>query len=223
MHTDRRLPHATLMSSLYTAVICDTLDTLGLRSQAMLPFVRPLAIDTVLFGRARTGSYVPVDAVADGENPYETEIELIDDLQSGDVVVLACGGPSERLTPWGELLTTAARMRGAAGAVVDGLTRDVRAILASGFPLFHGGVGPLDSKGRGKMIARDVPVECGGVAVASGDYVFGDADGVVVIPQDVAEQCFALALDKVDGENVTRTEILRGVKLGDVYRKYGVL
>ena len=216
-------PAAQLRAKLYTAVLCDVLDTLGHRRQAMRPFIRPLDDTSVLFGRARTGLYAPVYEAPDGENPYEIEIELIDDLAPGDIAVLACGGPTERLTPWGELLTTAARMRGAGGVVEDGLVRDVRAIRGSGFPTFHGGIGPLDSKGRGRMVARDVPVECGGVAVRPGDYVFGDVDGVVVIPGASLEDCVALALEKVNGENRTRDELLRGRRLADVYRIYGVL
>ena len=210
-------------ATLYTAVICDTLDALGYPNQAMRPFVRPLDESKVLFGPVRTGLYAPVYDAPPDENPYEIEIELIDDLDAGDVVVLACDGPCERLTPWGELLTTAARMRGAVGAVLDGLVRDVRAIRAVGFPVFHGGIGPLDSRGRGKMIARDTVVECGGVRVNPGDYVFGDVDGVAIIPAAALSSCLERAFEKVNGENLTRSEILAGAKLGDVYRKYGVL
>lgn len=216
-------PTETLRKTLYTAVICDVLDGLGYRNQAMRPFVRPLDDSSTLFGVARTGQYERVDGVADGENAYEVEMELIDDLKPGDIVVLACDGPSESLTPWGELLTTAARVRGATGAVFDGLVRDVRAIRESGFPIFHGGIGPLDSRGRGRMAARDLAIECGGVSVHPGDYVFGDVDGVVVIPRKVAKECVARALKKISGENVTREELLTGAKLIDVYRKYGVL
>ena len=208
---------------LYTAVLSDVLDDLGLMSQAMLPFVRPLDEDAVLMGRARTGLYAPVYDVAAGENPYENEIALIDDLRPGDVAVLACGGPTTRIAPWGELLSTASRCRGAAGCVTDGLVRDVRKIREMAFPVFHGGIGPLDSKGRGVMVRTDVPVECGGVRVVSGDVVFGDVDGVVVVPAARAEEVFEKALDKATRENVTRDELLEGRLLGEVYAKYGVL
>ena len=129
---------------------------------------------------------MPTYSVAEGENPYEVEIALVDDLKPGDVAVFGCGGPTDRIAPWGELLSTASRARGAAGCVTDGLVRDVRQIRAMEFPVFHGGIGPLDSRGRGKMMAMDVPTECGGVLVERGDLVFGDVDGVVVIPQDIA-------------------------------------
>lgn len=212
-----------ITATLYTAVLSDVMDALGLPGRAMRPFVRPLDEGLVLFGRARTGLYLDAAAVPAGENPYEIEIALIDDLKPGDVAVLGCGGPTERIAPWGELLTTASRCRGAAGCVTDGLVRDIRHIRAMGFPVFHGGIGPLDSAGRGRMAAMDRPVHCGGVRVDSGDLVFGDADGVVVIPQDRAAAVIDRALAKVQAENATRRELLDGRLLREVYDKYGVL
>ena len=212
-----------LKKDLYAAVLSDVLDSFGLMNQAMRPFIRPLDDAQVLFGRARTGLYMNAYSVAEGENPYEVEIALVDDLKPGDVAVLDCGGPTERIAPWGELLSTASAKRGAAGCVIDGLVRDVRMIREMQFPVFHGGIGPLDTKGRAKMMARDVPVSCGGVAVSSGDLIFGDVDGVVVIPQAIAPQVIEAAIAKVKSENVTRDELNRGLLLGEVYRKYGVL
>lgn len=217
------MPPGDFHMRLYAAVLSDVLDGMGLREQAMRPFVRPLDEASLLFGRARTGLYMPVYAVREGENPYDAEIALVDDLRPGDVAVFACGGPTDRIAPWGELLSTAARARGAVGCVTDGLVRDIRAIRAMDFPVFHGGIGPLDSKGRGKMMYADVPVVCGGVLVNPGDYVFGDADGVVVIPAATADEAFTTALAKIDAENTTRDELAAGMKLGDVFRKYGVL
>ena len=209
--------------NLSAAILSDVLDSIGLMGQAMRPFIRPLDEACVLVGRARTGLYMPVYQARAGENPYEIEIALVDDLQPGDVPVLACNGPTDRLAPWGELLSTAARLRGAAGCVTDGLVRDIRQIRALQFPVFHGGIGPLDTKGRGRMMERDTPVECAGVRVSSGDIVFGDADGVVVVPAARVDEVVALAQKKVLGENHTREELERGTLLGEVYRKYGVL
>lgn len=213
----------SLKGVLYAAVLSDTLDALGLPNQAMRPFVRPLDDGLVLFGRARTGLYMPVWEVVPGENPYAVEIALVDDLRPGEVAVLACGGPTERIAPWGELLTTAAKARGAVGCVTDGLVRDVRHIRQASFPVFAGGIGPLDSKGRGKMIERDVTVNCGGVLVRPGDLVFGDVDGVVVIPREREEEVITAALAKIGGENHTREELAKGAKLAEVFAKYGVL
>jgi 4-hydroxy-4-methyl-2-oxoglutarate aldolase len=205
------------------AVLSDVMDSLGLMRQAMKPFVRPLDEASVLVGRARTGLYVPNYALREGENPYEIEIALVDDLKPGEVVVLACNGPTERIAPWGELLSTASIARGAVGCVTDGLVRDVRQIRAMGFAVFHGGIGPLDTKGRARMVERNVAVECGGVAVRPGDIVFGDADGVVVIPREREQEVIELAVKKVAGENHTRDALRKGELLGEVFRRFGIL
>jgi regulator of RNase E activity RraA len=118
---------------------------------------------------------------------------------------------------------TAARARGAAGALMDGCTRDVKAIRAMQFPVFHGGIGPLDSKGRGRIMAIDVPIECGGVKVATGDLIMGDADGVVVIPQRSEAEVLRLAFEKVQGEKNTLADLQRGDELADVFARYGIL
>jgi regulator of RNase E activity RraA len=207
---------------LFTAVLSDTLDALGWRGQALPPHVRPLDDGLVLVGRARTGLYREVFHVEPDENPYELEIALIDDLKPGEVAVLACGA-SRRIAPWGELLSTASRARGAAGCVTDGFVRDVRAIRAMRFPVFHGGIAPLDSKGRGKVAAIDVPVEVAGVRVAPGDLVFGDADGVIVVPRAIEAEALEAAFAKVEGEDKTRAALERGEKLADVFKRYGIL
>ena len=148
-------PAEELRRLLYTPVLSDVLDSFGLMRQAVRPFVRPLDEALVLFGRVRTGRYVATDTVTPGHNPYALEMDLIDDLKPGEVPVLACGGPTDWIAPWGELLSTAARARGAAGCVTDGLVRDVARIRAMRFPVFHGGIGPLDTKGRAEMVEKD--------------------------------------------------------------------
>ena len=213
---------STARARLYAAVLSDVLDAQGYRHQVLPPQIRPLDEELVLVGRARTGLYRDVYHLPRGHNPYELEIALIDDLQPGDVPVLACGS-SGRIAPWGELLTTACRARGANGCLTDGLVRDVKAVRALQFPVFHGGIGPLDSKGRGEVAAIDVPIECAGVTVNPGDLVFGDADGVLVIPQPIVKPTLKLALDKVEGEDRTREELQQGALLAEVFKKYGVL
>jgi regulator of RNase E activity RraA len=213
----------TALRTLNAAVLSDVLDSLGLMQQAMQPFVRPLDDQLQLIGRARTGLYMPVYQTRSGENPYEVEIALVDHLKPNDVVVLACSGPTNRIAPWGELLSTASQVRGAAGCVTDGLVRDVKQIRAMNFAVFHGGIGPLDTKGRARMVERDVPVECAGVAVRPGDIVFGDVDGVVVIPREREAEVVRLALEKVSGENQSRAALRAGELLGDVFRRLGIL
>mgnify|MGYP000864626585 FL=1 len=106
---------------------------------------------------------------------------------------------------------------------MDGCVRDIKAIKAMKFPVFHAGIAPLDSKGRGKIMALDVPIECGGVAVRSGDLIFGDADGVVVIPAHAEEEVLRIALEKVGGERNTLRDLQRGDTLADVFARYGIL
>ena len=211
------------LQALSAAVLSDVMDSLGLGQRAMKPFLRPLDDASVLVGRARTGLYMPAYSVREGENPYEVEIALVDELKPGEVVVLACNGPSERIAPWGELLSTASVARGAAGCVTDGLVRDVKQIRAMNFPVFHGGIGPLDTKGRARMVERDVRVECGGVSLESGDIVFGDVDGVVVIPRSHEHAVLARAMEKVTGENHTRDALRKGELLAVVFKRFGIL
>jgi len=213
---------ATIARQLYTAVLSDVLDELGFRAQALPPSIRPLDDTRNMVGVARTGLYREVFEVRAGENPYELEIALVDDLKPDDVAVFGCGG-STRIAPWGELLSTAARARGAAGCLTDGFVRDIRQIRQLGFPVYHAGIAPLDSKGRGKVADIDVPIECGGVRVLPGDLVVGDADGVIVVPRAVEADALDRAFAKVSGENRTREELERGAKLADVFARHGIL
>jgi 4-hydroxy-4-methyl-2-oxoglutarate aldolase len=124
---------------------------------------------------------------------------------------------------WGGILSMAARVRGARGVVIEGMTRDVKQITSMAFPVFASGISPLDSKGRLRVFAYRCAIECGGVLVEPGDIIFGDADGVVVIPQDVAVETVTEALHKVEAEHLTAEALQKGLLLRDVYAKHGVL
>ena len=212
----------SLREKLFVSVLSDCLDSVGLMHQALPSRIRPLDEERIMVGRARTAAFMEVYHHEPGTNPYELEIALIDSLKQDEIPVFACSNPA-RVAPWGELLSTAAKARGAAGALMDGCTRDVRAIRAMGFPVFHGGIGPLDSKGRGRIMAIDVPIECAGVPIAPGDLIFGDADGVIVIPKTVEAKVLELAFEKVTGEHNTLRDLQRGDKLADVFARYGIL
>jgi 4-hydroxy-4-methyl-2-oxoglutarate aldolase len=216
------IPFSEIRQRLSSALLSDSLDSFGLRDQAMTPGLRPLDEALVLCGRARTGLYLEVHHVEPGENPYALEIRLVDDLNPDEVAVLATNG-SRRIGPWGELLSTAAEARGAAGCLTDGLCRDVAAIRRMKFPVFSGGIGPLDSKGRGKIVAIDVPVKVCGVTIAPGDLVFGDVDGVVAIPQAAETEVLAYALSKATAESTTREELRAGESLAVVFARHGIL
>lgn len=205
---------------LYTAVISDSLDELGYRDQALREFIRPLSPGDRFAGWARTLSYVDIYHIP--SEPYAMEIEAIDSILPGEVVIVSTANSIDN-APWGELLSTAARARGARGAVIDGLVRDVRKIQDIGFPVFARGIKPVDSKGRGTIIDYNVPIECAGARVSPGDLIVADYDGIIAIPTDVLPTVIKLATEKVSKENGSRAELLRGAYLKDVFAKYGVL
>ena len=204
----------------YAAVIADILDDYGYRNQVMSHIIRPLKPETVVAGRAKT--VLCSDVYEIPELPYQKEIEAVDRLTANQVLVCTTNG-SVRYSFWGELLSTAAVARSATGAVIDGFTRDTRAIIEMDFPVFTTGRLPTDSKGRGEVVDYDVPIDCGGVTVNTGDIVFGDDDGVVVIPQEVEQQVIQSAFRKVSQENQIRQELLEGASVRSVFDKYGIL
>ena len=208
-----------LLEEAYTAVIADVLDGMGRMHQVMAAEVRPLWPDARLLGRARTMLVRDVDVAS--PNPYEVEFTLVDDLSAGDVVVAQCGDNEAAL--WGELLTTAAQHHGAHGAVIDGFCRDVVKVRQMGFPVFARGIAAADSKGRCEAVERDVPIRCGGVPVSPGDLVFGDFDGLVVIPRDVADEALGAALEKVRGESTVADALRSGMSARDAYGRWGIL
>jgi regulator of RNase E activity RraA len=156
------------------------------------------------------------------EDPYGLEIALMDSLKPGDVVVHSTDHAGTN-APWGELMSTVARRNGAAGCVCDSQIRDCIKIMELGFPVYYAGIRPLDSKGRGIVVAYDVPVRCGEVLVKSGELIFADFDGIVVVPREVEEEVLRRALEKIEKENLSRKELFDGKSLRVVYDKYGVL
>jgi regulator of RNase E activity RraA len=211
---------AMMKTQLYSAVLCDALDQVGFREQAMRTDIRPIYPDAVVVGRALTMQ--SVDVYEPEENVYEHEIAAVDSLTAGDVMV-ASTHQSTRTCLWGELLSTASVARGANGAIIDGYTRDVRLIQKMEFPVFSTGMYPVDSAGRGMVIDYNTTINCGGVIVHPGDMIFGDFDGVIVIPKAAAREVIERAVEKVKGENITREELRKGATLREVYDKYGVL
>lgn len=217
---DDREKYRFVEGKLFTAVLSDVMDALGIEGKVMQANIRPLHPDFVVAGKARTMLWMDVFHVHD--HPYRIEIEAMDCLGPGDVAVHHVGA-SRRSAPWGGLMTAAAIARGARGAVMDGYVRDAKKIIELGFPVFAAGIRPLDSKGRGYMIDYDCPIECAGVAVRTNDLVVADYDGVVVVPQDAEEEVLALAMKKVAKENLSFKELVEGRFLREVYARYGVL
>ena len=213
---------AWVRETLYVPVVCDALDGLGYRNQAMHQRLRPLdPSNCVLVGRARTFRWMEADFVVK-EDPYGLEIEAMDSLKPGDVVVHSTDYAGTN-APWGELMSTVARQRGAVGCICDSQIRDCLKIIALGFPVFHVGIRPLDSMGRARVMAYDVPVKCGEVLVKPGELVFTDYDGSVVVPREVEQEALSQAAEKVGKESASRAELREGKTLREVYDKHGVL
>jgi regulator of RNase E activity RraA len=162
----------------------------------------------------------PVDRLPD--KPYAKEMEALDTLVEGDVAVLATNGDVTAAV-WGELLSIAACAKGARGAVLDGLTRDASRIKDLNFPVFAQGVSAYDSLGRSEVTGYDIPIECDGVTVQSGDIVFGDYDGVVIIPRAVLPAALEKAELKAGREEVVEAEFRKGRKVADVFAEHGIL
>jgi len=205
---------------LNSSVLSDVLDGMGLRAQAMSMDIRPLGEETFAVGTAHT--MLMADQYDEDKDTFTLQFQAIDSLGEDDVMVV-CSNGSTRAALWGELLSTAAVHRGASGAVIDGLARDVELIKRMGFPVFCRGVRPISSKGRVAAIDYGCPVEVGGVMVRPGDLVVADLDGVVVVPTDVADEAVERALEVVSRESMTRKELRDGASLSEVYKKYGAV
>lgn len=147
------------------------------------------------------------------DGDWAKPVEAVDEAQPGDVVVIDVGGGQTAI--WGELSTCSAMGKGLAGVVVDGAVRDIDEIDAMGFPCFSRYIAP--DAGEPKGVGRiGVPVKCGGVKVRTGDWIVGDANGVVVIPMENALEVANRALDVLERENRQREEIKRGSTLAKV-------
>ena len=220
MSSERDLGLVDRLAGLHPAVVSDTLDRLGIRGKTMASRIRPLYAHARVAGFAATVHCVEVDAPpADREDWYKGELEAVDALEPGDVMVVStCPG-----CYWGELLATASRFRGARGIVADAYTRDTLALIEMAFPTFVAGISPEDSLGRIDVDEIGIPIGCGGVTVHPGDLVLADHDGVVVVPSAVAQQVVTLAEEKVSGEKLVREKLAEGMPVLEAFRTYGVI
>ncbi|HEV3024665.1 MAG TPA: RraA family protein [Pirellulales bacterium] len=219
---------ATARQELFTAVVGDVMDKLGLQRQFLPPEIQPLRPDMVVIGRAMTVLEADVftEAAPGSANPLMSKpfglmLEALDDLKPGEVYL--CSGASPTYALWGELMSTRARQLGAAGAVVDGYSRDTQGILSMGFPTFSWGRYAQDQGPRGKVLDFRVPLEIGGVRVAPGDIVFGDIDGVCIVPRRAEADVFAAALEKARGEKRVKTAIEYGMSAVEAFKKFGIM
>lgn len=208
---------ALMRRELFSAVIADTLDAHGYFNQMLPPTIRPLGKGMRLCGRAMT---VLVSDSLDEQEPYGELFAALDDLRANEVYVAS--GASGEYAIWGELMSTAARRRGAAGAVLNGYTRDIAGIVAMEFPLFAWGSYAADQKMRGRTLAFRVPIIIGRVTVRSGDVLCGDEDGVVVVPRGVEAEILTEALDKARAEKSLRRDLEAGMSAAEAFKKHGI-
>ncbi len=213
---------------LFTSVVGDVMDKLKLYHQFLPPQIRPLDPNYVLIGRAMpvlSGDVFEerVTGTANKlmEKPFGLMLEALDDLKRNEVYVNT--GSSPRNALWGELMTTRARILGAAGAVVNGYTRDTRAVLKMDFPVFAFGSFGQDSAPRYKVHDFRVPVEIGQARIEPGDILFGDIDGVCVVPARAEAEIFSLSLEKARGEKVVKKDLEQGASAVDAFARHGIM
>lgn len=210
---------ALVQQHLYTPVVGDILDGMGRIHQFLPQAVQPMRENMVVVGRAMP--VVMIDIHGPQKKPFGLLTEALDDLRAGEVYV--CGGGAMRCAYWGELLTATARTRGAVGAVVDGFHRDTPQVLAQNWPVFSRGRYAQDSSVRTAVADFRCPIEIGKVWIRPGDLIFGDLDGVLVVPQEVEAEVIERALEKAKGEKVVRKAIEGGMSATDAFKKFGIL
>ena len=209
----------TIRKNLYTAVVGDVLDGMGHRVHFLPPAIRPLRADMVVAGRAAPA--IVGDAPGTPDDRFGKLLEALDSLRAGDVYIT--NGGQTHYSLWGELMATRAQHLKAAGVVLNGYCRDEAGILDLGFPTFCWGSYALDISFRGKVLAYGVPAKVGDVPVSPGDVVFGDRDGVLIVPARLADEVFDRALEKAQGENQVREAFREGMSAVEAFHKFGVM
>ena len=203
-----------------SSIMSDVLDGMGVRGQSMGAAIRPVHDDMVVAGYAAT--MLMVDQYDLEKDTFSLQFQAIDSLKQDEVMMVSAQG-TERAALWGELLSTAARYRGAKGAIIEGMARDIKLIRDMNFPVFAMGINPISSKGRVIAVDHNCIVEILGVKVSPGDLIIADIDGVVVVPKDVAEDAVNKALEISVSETKTREELKKGAGLYEVFKKYGTI
>ncbi|GMV97001.1 MAG: RraA family protein [Phycisphaerae bacterium] len=204
---------------LYTPVVGDVLDALGEYHRFLPQPIQPMREEMKVVGRAMPALFI--DVYGPQKKPFGLLTESLDDLKAGEVYVAA--GGRMRCAYWGELLTAAARVRGAAGAVIDGFHRDSPQVLAQNWPVFSRGRFAQDSAVRTQVVDFRCPIEVGGVRVEPGDLIFGDLDGVLVVPRELEGDVLGKALEKARGEKTVRKALEAGMSATEAFRTFGIL
>lgn len=204
---------------LYTPVIGDILDALGCHHQFLPKQVRPLLPEMKLAGRAMP--VLMADVYGQQKKPFGLLTEAVDQLEPGEIYVGSL--PSNACACWGEILTATAKKRGALGAVLNGPHRDTPMVLEQNWPVFSTGAFAQDSAPRMAIIEYRCVIEVEATAVCPGDLLFGDRDGVVVIPQALEKKVIDKALEKASGEKTVRKAIEFGMSSTQAFQQFGIL
>lgn len=223
----------TLMKEkLYTPVVGDILDQMGYSHQFLPASIRPLAsqVPTALITPNPGDHWMKLagyactvlenDVFGIPKKPFGYMTEALDQLRPNEIYI-ATGAHNSAL--WGELLTASAKARGAVGAVVDGYTRDTPMVLEQNFPVFCSGTWAQDSSIRTYVFDYRCDIQIGQVTIHDGDIVFGDVDGVLIIPKEIAGVVIEKALEKAATEKTMRKAIEDGMLVTDAFAKFGVL
>jgi len=205
---------------LYTGAIADMLDKNGYRRQVLPHYVTPFTSANRVAGPAFTGQGYPCARTTNDDT--QTRLEMLDSITPGTVSVWACGGSME-CAHWGEIMSTAARERGGTGAVIDGGVRDLDFINAMPYPVFARFKSSASSIGRWDIKEYQVTIKIGETVIHPGDFVFGDIDGVVIVPMELTSDILAAAENVYERESGMRAELRRGVSIKEAYSKYGSL
>lgn len=208
-----------MKEKLYTPVVGDILDELGCYHQFLPQEIRPLKEDMKLAGKICT--VLMIDVFGEQKKPFGLLTQALDQLKKNEVYV-ATGG-TKRCAYWGELLTATAKARGAVGAVVNGWHRDTPQVLEQNWPVYSCGCYAQDSGVRTQVVDFRCKIEIGQVTIHDGDYIFGDIDGVLVIPKEAAAEVIERALKKAAGEKAVRKAVEAGMSSTEAYAKYGIL
>lgn len=224
-HNESEMLHM-MKTELYSSVIGDILDQMGYVHQFLPSRIQPLREHMVVAGRAMTVLEADVCAGDGGRNPvlqrnFGLMLEALDDLKKDEIYICSGASPSYALV--GELMCTRMQILGAAGCVVNGFHRDTRGILDLDFPCFSYGRYAQDQAPRGKVLDYRVPIEMDGVRILPGDLIFGDLDGVLVIPRKVEQEVLERAYEKATGEKTVAQAIRGGMSAVESFRVHGIM
>jgi len=227
--TSEELALVERLGKLFVPIVSDTLDGYQgeqrMNKYLMSPDIRPIIPEMKLCGIANTIKAVATTKV---ERPLPLEelrkekiAQAIESVTKGEVIVYTTSG-CRSAASLGELLCTAISARGGLGAVTDGYIRDASRILwiKPAFPVFTSGYCAADSSGRMEPTELNVPIWCGGTFVRPGDFILGDLDGVVVIPQEIAKEVISKCEEKSESEDQVRDALRRGEPFANVAAKF---